>query len=142
MKKLLPLLMVFLAACNTTVSKDEMAGIDYGPKPTRWREEIKSYLSLRLTDPKDAIVEFRTEPQQIYQRSTPFREKQWGWGVCLWINDKNKAGAYDGFFPMSILIRDEKIVFVNGGPDDANVIGARYSREQCERLGAPFIQLR
>jgi hypothetical protein len=143
MKALLPLLMLLaLAACNTTVSKEELAGIDYGPKPERWREEIKSYLSLRLTDPKDAIVEFRTEPKQLYQRETPVRDKQWGWGVCVWVNDKNKAGAYDGFFPMSFLLREEKIVAVNGGPDDANVIGARYSREQCDRLGAPFIQLR
>jgi len=29
---------------------------------------------------------------------------------------------------------------VNGGPDDANVIGAQYSRQQCDRLGTPFIR--
>jgi hypothetical protein len=56
------------------------------------------------------------------------------------VNDKNKAGAYDGFYPMSFILRNEKIVAVNGGPDDANIIGSRYAREQCERLGAPFKQ--
>jgi hypothetical protein len=138
MKPTLPfLLALILAGCNTTVSREEMAGIDYGPKPQRWRDEINGYLSIRLTDPKAAI-----EPQQLYQRQTPVRDKQYGWGVCVWVNDKNKEGAYDGFFPMTFVIRDEKIVAVNGGPDDANVIGARYSREQCDRLGAPFIQLR
>jgi hypothetical protein len=29
-------------------------------------------------------------------------------------------------------------VAVTGGPDDSNVVGAKYAREQCERLGAPF----
>lgn len=128
-----------MAGCDTTVTKQEMETADYGPKPLNYQTEIKSYLSLRLTDPKDAIVEFRNEPMQLYNRGTPVRGEQYGWGVCVWVNDKNKKGAYDGFYPMSFVLRNEKIVAVNGGPDD-NVIGATYAREQCERLGAPFKQ--
>ena len=41
---------------------------------------------------------------------------------------------------MSFVMRNEKIVAVNGGPDDSNIIGAKYAREQCARLGAPFNQ--
>ena len=127
-----------LAGCVTPVTKEEMATADYGPAPLAYQDEIKSYLSLRLNSPKDAVVEFRNEPKQLYQRGTPVRGEQYGWGVCVFINDKNKAGAYDGFYPMSFVLRNEKIIAVNGGPDDSNVIGARYAREQCERLGAPF----
>jgi hypothetical protein len=140
MQRLLPLALLSLAACVTPVTKEEMATADYGPRPLNYQEEIKSYLSLRLTDPKAAIVEFRAGPQQLYNRGTPVRGEQYGWGICVWVNDKNKAGAYDGFYPMSFIIRDEKIVHVNGGPDDSNIIGSRYAREQCERLGAPFKQ--
>ena len=129
-----------LAACDTTVTKAEMETADYGPQPLNYRDEIKGYLGLRLTDPKDAIVEYRAGPTKIYNRGTPVRGEQYGWGVCVWVNDKNKNGAYDGFYPMSFVLRNEKIVAVNGGPDDANVIGSRYAREQCERLGAPFKQ--
>jgi hypothetical protein len=139
---ILALSLLALAACDTTVTKKEMESVDYGPAPTRWKEEIRSYLAIRLVDPKDAIVEYRSEPKQIFQRKTPLREQQYGWGVCVWVNDKNKKGAFDGFFPMSFVLRDEKIVAANGGPDDANVIGARYAREQCAQLGAPFVQLR
>ena len=117
-----------------------METADYGPRPVNYQDEIKSYLSLRLTDPKTAMVEFRTEPKHLYQRGTPVRGEQYGWGVCVWVNDKNKQGAYDGFYPMTFVLRNEKIVAVNGGPDDANIIGSRYAREQCERLGAPFKQ--
>ena len=141
MKRLLLLaLMLSVGGCDTKVTKAEMDTADYGPKPVNYQAEIKSYLGLRLIDPKDAIVEFRAGPTQLYNRGTPVRGEQYGWGVCVWVNDKNKAGAYDGFFPMSFIIRNEKIVAVNGGPDDANVIGARYAREHCERLGAPFKQ--
>jgi len=141
MKRLLLIALLFaLAACNTQVTKEEMATADYGPRPVNYQDEIRSYLHLRLTDPKDAIVEFRAGPQQLYNRGTPVRGEQYGWGVCVWVNDKNKSGAYDGFYPMSFVLRNEKIVAVNGGPDDANIIGSRYAREQCERLGAPFKQ--
>jgi hypothetical protein len=129
-----------LAGCVTPVTKEEMATADYGPKPLAYQDEIKSYLSLRLTDPKNAVVEFRNDPQMLYQRGTPVRGEQYGWGVCVWVNDKNKQGAYDGFYPMSFVLRNEKIVAVNGGPDDSNIIGAKYAREQCERMGAPFKQ--
>jgi len=131
-----------LAACNTTVSKQEMESVDYGPAPTRFKEEILSYLRIRLIDPKDAIVEIRTEPKQLYQRKTPVRDQQYGWGVCVWVNDKNKKGAYDGFYPMTFVLRNEKIVAVNSGPDDSSMIGSRYAREQCAQLGAPFVQIR
>jgi hypothetical protein len=141
MKRFLPLMLAFaLAACDTTVTKAEMDTAEYGPQPLRYQDEIKGYLGLRLVDPKAAIVEFRAGPKKIYNRGTPVRGEQYGWGVCVWVNDKNKSGAYDGFYPMTFVLRDEKIVAVNGGPDDANVIGAKYAREQCERLGAPFKQ--
>ena len=131
MKRWLPVALALgLAACDTTVTKEEMQTADYGPAPVHYQDEIKSYLSLRLTSPKDAVVEFRNEPKQLYQRGTPVRGEQYGWGVCVWVNDKNRQGAYDGFYPMSFVMRNEKIVHVNGGPDDANIIGARYAREQ------------
>ena len=124
--------------CDTTVRREEMAAVDYGPKPLRWREEIQSYLGIRLTSPKEAIVEFRTEPQQLFQRDTALRERQYGWATCVWVNDKNREGKFDGFYPMTFFIRNEKIVAVNNGPDDFGVVGSRYAREQCALLGARF----
>ena len=131
-------LLLALAGCDTTVRRDEAQSVDYGPKPARWRDEIKSYLDIRLVSPKDAVVEFRNEPKQLYQRETAVRAQQYGWAACVWVNDKNPQGNYDGFYPVTFFIRNEKIVAVNNGPDDFGIIGARYAREQCELLGAPF----
>ncbi len=133
-------LALVLAGCPRPVTKEETAGLSYGDKPVRWQDEVKSYLKIRLTDPKDAIIEFRTEPQQMYQRGTPARAMHYGWAVCVWVNDKNRSGAYAGFYPMTFFLRHEKIVQVNSGPDDFG-IGAQYARSQCEQLGAPFKQL-
>jgi hypothetical protein len=130
--------LALLAACAPApVTKAETEGLDYGPRPVRWQDEVKSYLAVRLTDPKSAIVEFRTEPQQMYQRGVAMRPMAFGWAVCVWVNDKNRSGAYAGFYPMTFFFRNEKIVQVNSGPDDFGV-GAQYARSQCETLGAPF----
>jgi hypothetical protein len=133
-RSLLVLSLALLVACDTTVKQEEMSGINYGPKPTRWREEIKSYLDLRLPNPKDSVVEFRSEPRQLYQRDTLVRERQFGWAACVWVNEM-KDGKLAGFYPMTFFIREEKIVAVNNGPDDAGVVASRYAREQCAQLG-------
>ena len=134
MKKSMVLLMlVLLAGCDTTVKKEETAGLNYGPKPTRWREEIKSYLDLRLANPKEALVEYRSEPKQLYQRDTVLRDSQYGWATCVWVNEK-KDGKFAGPYPMTFFMRDDKIVAVNGGPDENSFVAARYAREQCAQL--------
>jgi len=137
MRLLILVVAVFLAACDTTVKKSELASVDYGPRPEHYQSAIRDYLKIRLRDPAAAIVEFRAGPQPLYQRETPLRRSQSGWAVCVWVNDKNKQGAFEGFYPMSVLIRNEKIEHVNGGPDDDNLVGNRYAREHCEQLGAP-----
>jgi hypothetical protein len=137
-KIFLAVIVLSLLGCDTAVRRDEVASVEYGPKPQRWRDEIRSYLNIRVTTPKDAIIEFRSEPKILYQRDTAVRARQYGWATCVWVNDKNREGNFEGFYPMTVFIRDEKIVAVNNGPDDFGVIGARYAREQCELLGAPF----
>jgi hypothetical protein len=139
MRSILLLTAVLTACAPAPVTKSETEGLNYGPKPVRWKEEITSYLSVRLTDPKAAIIDFRTEPAQMFQRAVAFRPMHFGWATCVWVNDKNTAGAFAGFYPMTVFIRNEKIVQVNGGPDDFGV-GAQYARSQCESLGAPFKQ--
>jgi hypothetical protein len=134
-KSLLIFIFLFAAGCDTTVRKEETASVDYGPKPTRWREEIKSYLDIRLANPKEAVVEYRSEPKQLFQRDSVLRERQYGWATCVWVNDKNAQGKFEGFYPMTVFIREDKIVAVNNGPDDFGLIGSRLAREQCAQLG-------
>jgi hypothetical protein len=134
---LLALPVLLVAACDTTVTKEEMATADYGPRPEHWQEEIRNYLSLRLADPKEAKVEFRAGPKLLYQRGTALRGEQYGWGVCVWVQDKDKAGDWQQTYPMTFVLREDRIVHVNGGPDDGAIIGPNYARKQCEQLGAP-----
>lgn len=131
--------MLALAGCETTVSKEELASINYGPRPAHWQQEITSYLQIRVPDPKAVNILFKSEPQQMVQKETLVRGRQWGWATCVWVNENHPRG-YQGFYPMTFFFRDDKIAAVNGGPDDANAIGAKYAREQCERMGAPFLK--
>ena len=136
-KPLKLLLLAMLAGCQSTVSKEELASVHYGPRPEDWQGAIRAYLDPRIPDLKTAIVAFRTEPKPMLQKETPLRARQWGWAICVWVNENHPRG-YSGIYPMTFFFRDGKIVTVNGGPDDSNVIGGQYAREQCERLGSPF----
>jgi hypothetical protein len=122
----------FLAACDTTVKKSEL------PRSTRPAAGAPSRRSattqIRLaTRPRRSSSSRRPQSLPARDAAAPLQ----GWGG-VWVNDKNKQGAFEGFYPMSVLIRSETIAHVNGGPDDDNMVGNRYAREHCEQLGAPF----
>jgi hypothetical protein len=77
------------SGCDTSpVRQNEASMVQYGPKPNYWQDSVRSYLKLRLVDPTAAIIEFRTQPQQLYQRKVGLRDTQYGWAVCVWVNDK------------------------------------------------------
>ena len=128
-----------LFGCETPkVTQDEMDSVNYGPAPVHWKEEITGYLSLRLSNPKEAMVDFRTEPKKFFQKQVALDPQVHGWAVCVWIRDKNKQGNFDKMYPMTVFLRNEKIVAVNNGPDNFGPSGPIYAREQCKQLGAPF----
>jgi len=130
---------VLIGACqNPPPTQAEMGAYNYGPRPENYEKLIRDYLAPKLVDPGSALVEFKAGPRELYQPDNVLRARQYGWGVCVWINDKNAKGAYDGPYPMVFFIREGKIVAVNGGSDD-NVIGWRYARTGCNELGAPFV---
>ena len=128
-----------LGGCETPkVTQDEMASVNYGPAPQYWKEEIRSYLNLRLRDPKNAVVDFRTEPKKMFQKQVALDPQVHGWAVCVWVRDKNREGVFADMYPMTVFLRNEKIVAVNNGPDNFGPSGPLYAREQCKELGAPF----
>ena len=124
--------------CKTPPNQTEMQAYEYGPRPENYEKLIRDYLWPKLLDPGNAIVEFKAGPARLFQQDTGLRSLRYGWAVCVWINDKNTRGAYDGPYPMAFFIRDGKIVAVNGGADD-NIIGWRYARKDCNELGTPFV---
>lgn len=124
-----------LVGCDTTPpTKEERESVNYGPKPDNYQQIVRDYLRNRLTDPTAAIVDFKAGPTQLYQKDAMFRGLQFGWAVCVMVNDKNTQGAYTGFDPAVYFIRNEKIVAANGGPGDGPV-GTQFARRQCRELG-------
>ena len=130
--------LVMTGGCKTPPDQTEMQAYEYGPRPENHEKLIRDYLSPKLLDAGNAIVEFKAGPRHLYQQDTALRSMQYGWAVCVWINDKNTRGAYDGPYPMVFFIRNGKIVAANGGVGD-NIIGWRYARTGCNELGAPFV---
>jgi len=126
---------LLITGCSTKPpTKEEREAVNYGPRPDNYEQIVRDYLRNRLTDPTAALIEFKAGPTQLYQRDSVIRNLQFGWAVCVMINDKNTRGAYDGYHAGVYYIRNGKVVAANGGPDDGP-IGAKFAREQCKELG-------
>jgi hypothetical protein len=124
-----------LGGCSTSPpTQEQLESVNYGPKPDNYQQIVRDYLRDRLTDPTAAIIDFKAGPTQLYQKDTVIRDLQFGWAVCVMVNDKNTRGAYEGFTPGVYFIRNGKVVAHNGGPDDGPV-GAQFASRQCKQLG-------
>ena len=120
--------------CKSPPTQSEMAAYDYGPRPENYEKLIRDYLWPKLLDPGSAIVEFKAGPKQLFQQETALRPLRYGWGVCVWINDKDTRGAYAGFYPMVLYIREGKVVAANGDGLE-RAAGVRYAHASCRELG-------
>jgi len=129
------LAVLLLAACQSApLTREQIAALDYGPRPDDYQKIVREYLSARLEEPQFALLEFKAGPKPLYQREALLKERQYGWAVCVMINDKNQRGAYAGFYPMVIYIRHGKVVAANGGGLE-QAAGVRYAHAGCRELG-------
>jgi hypothetical protein len=124
-----------LAGCQSQpLSREELAALDYGPRPEDYEKIVRDYLRIRLMEPDFALIEFKAGPKPLYQKESLLRERQYGWAACVLINDKDRRGAYEGSYPMVLYIRDGKVVAANGDGLE-RAAGVRYAHAQCRELG-------
>ena len=127
--------LALLAGCQSPLpTREELAVLDYGARPEGYEKIVRDYLRTRLVEPDFALIEFKAGPKPLYQKETVLRARQYGWAVCVVINDKDQRGAYEGFYPMVLYIRDGKVVAANGDGLE-RAAGVRYAHAQCRELG-------
>ena len=127
--------LALLAGCQSPLpTREELAVLDYGPRPEDYEKIVRDYLRTRLVEPDFALIEFKAGLKPLYQKETVLRARQYGWAMCVMINDKDRRGAYEGFYPMVLYVRDGKVVAANGDGLE-RAAGVRYARSQCRELG-------
>jgi hypothetical protein len=96
--RLLPLVFALFTAGCLSVSRDEIAAADFGPKPTNYEDRIKSLMGSVLKDPMSAVYDFKpTLRRAVYKGGIPDNfAKHYGWVVEVSINAKNSFGGYTG----------------------------------------------
>jgi len=123
-----------LAACQSPpLTPEQIAALDYGPRPQNYEQIVRDFLQARVNDPSFALIEIKAGPAPLYQTDTYSRERQYGWAVCVMVNQRDPRGAYAGY-PMVIYIRDGKVVGRDGGGLE-RATGAGYAQAQCAKLG-------
>ena len=123
-----------LAACQSPpLTPEQIAALDYGPRPQNYEQIVRDFLQARVNDPSFALIEIKAGPAPLYQTDTFSRERQYGWAVCVMVNQRDTRGVYVGY-PMVIYIRDGKVVARDGGGLE-RAAGVGYADAQCARLG-------
>ena len=123
-----------LAACSQPLTREQIAALDYGPRPQDYEKIVRDYLRPRLAEPDFALIEFKAGPAPLVQTDALMQQREYGWAVCVLVNDKNPRGAYEGYYPVVVYIRAGRAVASNGGTLE-RVTGKRYAHAQCRRLG-------
>lgn len=124
-----------LVAGCASFTPEELASLDYGPYPDNYKDIVQRYIDAKLKDPASAVVEYRADPGKIWQKGSIISSKEYGWGVCLWINAKNSYGGYVGRRPYAFLIRNGTIVHVHGEME-TNMFDTGLAQGMCKQLGA------
>jgi hypothetical protein len=127
--------LALLAGCQSPpLTREQVAALDYGPRPEDYEKTVRGYLRTRLNEPDYAVIEFRAGPAPLYQKDTLARERKHGWAVCVMINERDQRGTYAGFYPMVVYIREGQVVAADGGGLE-RAAGLRYAHAQCKQLG-------
>src|SRR5262252_7522566 len=82
-----------VGGCKNPPTQEEMAKFDFGPRPQDYQKLILDHLAPKLHDPANALIEFKAGPRELFQQDTALRPLQYGWGVCVFITDKDKGTA-------------------------------------------------
>jgi hypothetical protein len=129
------LIVTVLSGCQSPpLNEDQIAALDYGPRPQNHEKIVRDYLATQLNDPLYAVIELKAGPERLYQRNTLLRERQFGWAVCVTVNERDPRGVYTDPYPMVVYIRGGRVVAANGGALE-RAVGLGYAQAQCKQLG-------
>jgi len=111
-KLFLTIFFIFLIACATKPTPEEIAKLDYGNPPTAYKAAVRQYFQEVLFDPFSAYYKFCNEPQKTWIKESPlFGGKLLaGWIVFVKVNAKNRLGGYVGWKTYGFLFKDDKII--------------------------------
>jgi len=127
--------LALLAGCQSPpLTREQIAALDYGPRPADYEKIVRDYLRPRLSEPSFALIEIKAGPSPLYQNETLSRERQYGWAVCVTISERDTRGGYTGSYPMVVYIRGGQAVAADGSRLE-RAAGLRYAHAQCKQLG-------
>lgn len=113
--------MLLTSGCSTPTAAS-LEGVDFGPTPADYKQQIDHYFKRVLFDPESARIEFVDEPHKGWVRGDldENMKLQTGWLVTCSVNAKNRYGAYAGRTSYRFIFRDGKLVHATDHPFKAS----------------------
>ena len=111
---------------------EQLASADYGHYPANYQEIATQYISNLLIDPNSAMLSGWIGPSKTWSY-TDRGESFFGYGVCMFVNAKNRMGGYTGRQLFFVLIKDDRVLSHNGGYPSGTV-GEEVIAKRCSEL--------
>jgi hypothetical protein len=100
-----------LTGCPRQPSMEERAAADYGNYPYDYEEIVKQHMRHSLFDPYSAQYEFLSSPTARFLARAFGGKISYGYGGYVFINAKNRYGAYVGNKKFKYLIRNGAVIY-------------------------------
>lgn len=104
---------ILLSACAQRGPTDEqIATADYGRVPKNPQKTVIEHAKMQLYDPQSA--QYEKWSNLIKGWTFDYAGTHYGYKGCVYINSKNRMGGYVGFKPYVYIIKNDKVIFING----------------------------
>jgi hypothetical protein len=126
---------ILLSACanDGRPTKEQLAAADYGGVPKNHQKTVMEYINTKR---------LAFDPQSLqYDRWSNLHTGMYsdqvgihyGYMGCVYINAKNRQGGYAGYKPIVYVIRNDEVIFMDGGMH-VGTIRVQEILEQCNKL--------
>lgn len=111
MKKIIFLILITsFVSCVTLPTKEQFDAADFGEPPKNYIETINQKLKNYMYDPEFLMNRIEAPRKMGYSFSNlGGKHEFFGYGVCAYVNAKNRLGAYSGYTLYLFLFKNEEL---------------------------------
>jgi len=116
MKKIVVFILtaILLSACaQRGPTNEEIAAADYGSVPKDPQKAVMEHMVLALVDPQSA--QYTKWSNLVKGMARNYAGAHYGYKGCVYVNSKNRMGGYTGFKEYVYIIKNDKVIFLEGG---------------------------
>lgn len=122
---------ILISCAKHGPTDEQISNADYGSIPKNPQRTVIEYAKMNLYDYQSAQYEKWSNLEKSW--TSNYDMTNYGYKGCVYINSKNRLGGYVGFKQYIYMIRNDKVVFMNGDMRNGSV-GEQEIMQACSKI--------